>query len=410
MFELKKVNTPEPGKYECPTFIGEGPKYTFRERYDVDGTVKEKRHKKAYRKKSIPGPGSYNIKEDRSGPRYTFSARYRKRNSKLVKPVPGVGTYNLRNEKSLQVPSYKFDHELRMNGNLNHGAMKFPGPGTYTVSPNGVGSVGPKFSFSKTLRTEIKRPMTPGPGAYSPKSLFGKEGPKISFPKEKFGHYVPNKNTNPEPGKYFENISYIPDTFKYSIPRTHRPEVGHDKERLASPGFDIYNPNCYVSSTRLTFPSWRIGNSKRDDVTAQAKKNKYPGPGSYHAKNGLLPEGAKYTISTRLKGMKKPNYPGPGKYEVVSATYPNEPKYSIGKEQREDETKQVTKDNYPGPGKYTVKDCEMTRPISFSKERKDSAKISSVPGPGMYKIPCRFNDINNMTREKGIWDPTFRYV
>ena len=47
MFELKKVNTPEPGKYECPTFIGEGPKYTFRERYDVDGTVKEKRHKKA---------------------------------------------------------------------------------------------------------------------------------------------------------------------------------------------------------------------------------------------------------------------------------------------------------------------------------------------------------------------------
>ena len=55
MFEHKKDQTPQPGKYEYQSFIGEGPKYTFREKYDEDGTRKEKRHKKASRKKSFPG-------------------------------------------------------------------------------------------------------------------------------------------------------------------------------------------------------------------------------------------------------------------------------------------------------------------------------------------------------------------
>ena len=42
MFAPKKDNYPEPGKYEYPTYIGEGPKYTFRDKFDADGMKKEK--------------------------------------------------------------------------------------------------------------------------------------------------------------------------------------------------------------------------------------------------------------------------------------------------------------------------------------------------------------------------------
>ena len=406
MFEPKKDQTPEPGKYEFPTYIGEGPKYTMRELYNVDGTKKEKRHKKAYRKKSNPGPGTYNIEDKSTGPRYTFRARYKRRSNKRPK-TPAVGSYELRNDKSLQVPTFRFDKELRTNGNINTGALKFPGPGTYNINAFGMSTTSPKYSFSKSQRIDIKRPMTPGPGAYSHRSYIGKEGPHLSFGRDKNAHYEPNKNTNPEPGRYFKNIAYVPDSSKYSFPKSNRPEPGQNKERLNSPGPEKYNPNAFVSSTRKSFPSWRVGTSNRDEI---ANKNKFPGPGTYSIKNGLLPEGAKYTISKRLNGSKKPDYPGPCKYDIVTVHHPNEPKYSIGKEQRPDETKQTIKDNYPAPDKYKIQDVSMTRPISFPKGKKETSNKTFTPGPGSYKIPCRFNDINDLTREKGIWDPTFRYV
>lgn len=406
MFAPKKDNYPEPGKYEYPTYIGEGPKYTFRDKFDADGMKKEKRHKKAYRKKSFPGPGTYNVREGPNGPRYTFSARYRKRSSKSVK-VPGVGTYNLRDEKSLQVPSYKFDQEKRTNGNLNKSAMNFPGPGTYKLNAFGMSTVGPKFSFSKTQRLEQKRATTPGPGAYSHKLFVGKEGPMLSFTREKNGHFEPNKNFNPEPGKYFENIRYVPSTAQYSIPRSNRPEVGKMKSRLSTPGPEKYNPNPLLSSTRTSFPSWKIGTSQRDSLCNDTKT---PGPGAYSIKNGLFPEGSRYTMSAKTRESKKDQIPGPGKYEIVMVQKGNEPKYSIGKEERGDDMKKVLKDNFPGPGKYTTKDCEMTRPISFPRDKKEKGNKNNFPGPGSYKIPCRFNDINNITREKGIWNPTFKYV
>ena len=52
-------------------------------------------------------------------------------------------------------------------------------------------------------------------------------------------------------------------------------------------------------------------------------------------------------------------------------------------------------------------DCGECR---IPKGKKETSNKTFTPGPGSYKIPCRFNDINDLTRDKGIWDPTFRYV
>ena len=109
MFQPKRDITPQPGKYEYKSYIGEGPKYTFRDTFDIDGLKKEKRHQNAHKVQPSPGPGHYNIPEENKGPKYTISCRYKKRKSKKDK-VPGVGEYELRKESSLEVPSYKFDH------------------------------------------------------------------------------------------------------------------------------------------------------------------------------------------------------------------------------------------------------------------------------------------------------------
>ena len=43
-----KSETPGSGKYEYKTFIGEGPKYSMRPKYDKDGITEGKRSIKAY--------------------------------------------------------------------------------------------------------------------------------------------------------------------------------------------------------------------------------------------------------------------------------------------------------------------------------------------------------------------------
>ena len=68
----KKEKVPEPGKYEYKTFIGEGPRYTMRPKYDVDGTCKEKRCPKVASEKPTPGPGYYDAKDSKGGPIWTI--------------------------------------------------------------------------------------------------------------------------------------------------------------------------------------------------------------------------------------------------------------------------------------------------------------------------------------------------
>ena len=84
--------------------------------------------------------------------------------------------------------------------------------------------------------------------------------------------------------------------------------------------------------------------------------------------------------------------------------------FTINKEKRIEELKKIEKDNLPGPGSYTIKDVDLVKCFTISKNEKVVKRKFSVPGPGSYKIPSSFDYINNMTRDKGAFDPRFRYI
>ena len=70
-----KSTTPGSGKYQYKTYIGEGPKYSMRPKYDIDGVTQGKRSSKAHKKTAVPGPGKYNPLDLTSGPKYTIGVR-----------------------------------------------------------------------------------------------------------------------------------------------------------------------------------------------------------------------------------------------------------------------------------------------------------------------------------------------
>jgi hypothetical protein len=228
MFSPKKLVTPFPGKYEFRSFIGEGPKYTFREVFDNnEGLKPEKRHAKANKKVPVPGPGSYNIPDKSGGPSYTMGIRYRKLNARLSK-VPGVGAYNIRKDSSLNVPSCRFDREKRNNENLNKTALNNPGPGAYNINSDLLSTSGPGFSFSKSSRSfslndksqSRNSSPVPGPGHYNHQHYTGYEGMKLSFTKEKREQVEYSKT--PAVGQYIESIRYNPSSASYTMPKSDR--------------------------------------------------------------------------------------------------------------------------------------------------------------------------------------------
>ena len=61
------------GFYKYKSFIGEGPKYTISKKYSKEEILANKRNKNE--EKPTPGPGSYNIKSDLGGPKYTIGLK-----------------------------------------------------------------------------------------------------------------------------------------------------------------------------------------------------------------------------------------------------------------------------------------------------------------------------------------------
>ena len=106
-----KSTTPGSGQHKYKTCIGEGPKYSMRPKYDLDGVTQGKRNSKAHKKSSVPGPGKYNPLDNTGGPKYTIGMRRTLSNAQLKKKnkkheTPGVVKYDLRHEADLIVPCY----------------------------------------------------------------------------------------------------------------------------------------------------------------------------------------------------------------------------------------------------------------------------------------------------------------
>ena len=436
-----KSTTPGSGKYDYKTFIGEGPKYTMRPKYDLEGITQGKRNVKARAKSTVPGPGKYNPLDNTGGPKYTMGIRRTLSKAQLRKKgkrheVPGVGKYNLRKEDDLRVPCYLMSKEKRNNLNMNYSALNYPAPNKYKYDLNGSSSQAPIWSFSKAERfgsnkDKVKKPRSalvrsfsvPGPGAYEFQKFIGWEGPGYSFPKEKFNHAdavdesMTNRTMNfPSPTTYHPSMRYIPDSPIITMSKLERKEVMTDKGAESFPGPGHYHPNKYNASVMKHFPVWSVYKSERDESkNEQAKKKQKittPGPGHYNLNQGRIPCGPVYTLAKRFKAKKVQDYPGPGNYSVVNVHYPSEPKYSMGKEKKcEENNKQAIKEGFPGPGAYNVKDIGLfEKSIRFTKDKKFREKKYVTPGPGQYKIPTSFDNISDYTRSKGNFNPAFKYV
>lgn len=405
----------------------------MRPAYDEDGKTAGKRHPKAYALKNVPGPGHYEPIDHTGGPRYTIGLRHYPKPIKCLDRtgVPGVGTYELRKDEDFDVPCFKMDRDQRKNLNLNQNALKNPAPNKYIYDYNAQSSKGPRWTFSKTERFGKERPKSaaagrinvPGPGSYKTQTFMGKEGPHIAFGKDIYNHsdaadeamFKVTKNY-PAPGTYNLGTKYVSDTPIYSMSKLKRKEIGNDKFISMCPGPDKYQPDKFVSSTITKYPKWSVGKANRDEDAkvpgSKKKRIQTPGPGHYRINNGYLPEGPKYSMAKKLANEKPNKNPGPADYNTLGVTLhlPNEPKFSIGKEKKGDNMKQAIKDGYPSSAKYYVKDSQFTGGITIPKDARYKEPKFVVPGPGQYRIPTAFDYINDYTRLKGVFDPTFKYV
>ena len=423
-----KSTTPGSGTYEYKSYIGEGPEYSMRPKYDIDG-ITEGKKKSTENDKTTPGPCTYDPIDRTHGPYYTIGNKREKEDKYREKKreTPAPGSYNL--AKDFNAPGFKFDNEKRSNLEVNKDAISFPS--SKYIYNAGMATSGPKWTFSKVSRfgegdkiyvkKGKKRPYTPGPGSYEHKLFMGKEGPLYSFVKEKLNHadvaeasLSKKQNNFPCPGSYHKNITYRPDTPQYSISKLKESKSRKPENSYEPPGPDKYNPNKFVSSTVTKFPVWTVGKGNRyesEEVKGSKKKRVItPGPGNYTYKNGMIPLGPKYSIGRRFKDKKRGKQPGPGSYEVVIKNLPNEPSYRIGTSKRDDDLKVIKKNNYPAPNAYQIKDSRHTHQLTFPKDQKDRSLRNNFPGPGTYRIPCSFDYISDLTRSKGVFDPKFRYV
>ena len=272
-----------------------------------------------------------------------------------------------------------------------------------------------KFS-KKPKSAKIEKQNYPGPGAYPIKTYIG-EGPKYTFNKDKNNHsdpedaYIAKRTKNfPGPTTYYKDMHYSPSGPIFSISKLNRKNINTDKYKLSIPGPNTYNPSKTRTSGWKIFPIWTLyktGSKNKKDKSTNL------GPGKYEYKTdiGL---GPKYTMGKKLKKLTKYKNPGPGTYDIKTDIFTG-PKYTMRLKLNEEERKnpKYKEKNKKQPILNIPSDIVNNKGFTFSKA-KSSKNIHKnkiiYPGPGYYKIPTSFDYISDLTREKGYFDPKFRYV
>ena len=356
----------------------------------------------------VPGPGQYNInlKNRASSAKYTMRAKPYPKN-KIV--TPGPGNYNLRSEKII-VPSYKFGHEKKMG--LEYANSRYvPGPGNYEYTADILHEKHPKFSFGKESRGDSKKYKTPGPGQYEYKKFVGSEGPKITM-SAKFGsaYNIGDRKYVPGPGQYNSTNTNNYRT-KYPAYRIGTAQRRGLYNSMDYPGPGQYGPDNCTNKVRPKTPAWKIGTGQRPELNPGDKTT--PGVGNYNITKGIG-GGPKYSMVGKGNpyGFSNKN-PGPGQYnDTYGITKTKNPSWKIGTSQRDDDLKRIKREGVPGPGMYEFDDrTKIKAPnYAFGHEKRGQDKRSETPGPGQYKIPCSFDDVNEYTRQQGHFDKNFKFV
>ena len=142
--------------------------------------------------------------------------------------------------------------------------------------------------------------------------------------------------------------------------------------------------------------------------------NDSPGPGRYNIRKNIGEEAPQYSIRIKNNEFGKEFMtPGPGKYNNDQLiTYKHYPSWKIGTSSRNNDLKMKIKEGFPGPGAYQYYDKHLLSPpkYRFGTQKKYNDKFNDNPGPGSYHIPCSIVEVNNYTREQGVFDDNFKFI
>jgi hypothetical protein len=247
----------------------------------------------------------------------------------------------------------------------------------------------PAYSFGKSQKADNKLDI-PGPGTYDMSKvsqLIYKGEPTTAVIRPGSSRPVP-KVTDVGPGQY--EVDVAPKKVKgYYFTGSDKNGRGNASQQPGPGQYDFEN-----SLVKLKEKDRNIvfGRSTRIDHSEKMKKL-MPGPGQYDVES-MAPgtekfkhnSGYKFTKSTKDKGFSNAGAPGPGAYDsdVVTALCNQGKGYSLSKSiQRPDSGTQFV----PGPGTYAVPQIKNSIGSKFGKDsRRGFAKITDVPGPGIYEI------------------------
>ena len=259
-----------------------------------------------------------------------------------------------------------------------------PGPSAYATVQEFSRNQAPKFTFGKgNKKGNIYRTGTPGPGTYVSRAIVGSEGTRHSI-------YSRQRDTSPKygehsPGPCVYSTALKPQSPAFSIGR-EQCRVKEMSKTVNVPSASNYNPN--VSVTHPTSPLWKMCAGKRIPMIA---KSAGPDPGSYSLPSML--GGPKIMLHGKRAKEKMKEVPGPGAYnpnfKVVAEQYPGIVLSTGPRTEKDFSTKRCV----PGPGKYSLNTTLNPSGIKFGSGKKCTHKVDrDIPGPGAYKIPCKFGN------------------
>lgn len=327
---------PDPGKYDIPSTIGKGPKFTLHQRhkqFDVEYAPKYNQLPSTLSKKgSTIGPLTSRTRktDDVPGPSlYTTTIGTGRKSSMHVKHFeeknenPGPGSYNI--PSSFDGPAYSCRTGKRNTYIVDN--VPVP-PGTYDI-PSDISKRRP-MTISSREREHFKKKAHPGP-IYNVQKPTGSESRKTAFPK---GPREPPIPITPGPADY-QQITSVGGKSIGTKMRSRTPMNKQERNRM--PYYDI--------GTTINTKSVTIGSRP-----ATSYETMSPGPG-YDIGTLMVPKnktiGERHVVHDPMD-----DNPAPGSYWI--GEQPKKPPPIIG---------------FPGPDDRCV--------INIKKEKQK-------PGPGYY--------------------------
>lgn len=360
---------PGPGTYELGSIFGverrRAKTKLNAEKIREGNRLKDLKDRVGRGNSDFPGPGAYSPLQKDFSPApsmgnktYTFT--------KEGSDVPGPGAY------SPEKPNKRLEVTMKMSlrSTLTDGmGVGGPGPAAYNTRTKRDSPM-TKFGTEAKMVKSSSSQGIPGPGSYSPHSLFFQpQNAPIFAGKGR----DPKQEDLPGPG------SYDPKPVIPSI----APVFGTGDRSSFSPLSDQPGPGEYDPFHPVHAPTHlaNLNMSSRKGISGEGS----PGPGSYPQYSSFN-AGTKVSLSGRRSDYSPGKLgPGPGAYDPnYAAVEGNSPKAALGSGKRSNIVMKA-----PGPG--PVYDTRSKPGPPYWRFPKEGLKVRRLPddvGPGTYDIPA----------------------